>query len=84
MQNPKYAVAVRRDAAGICLTTEKFAAKAPAHVAVLVTPAPYRAFVAVAQKLYPGAHAAVLAVRGERRVVERAGASYGAARSRAW
>ena len=41
--------------AGICLTTEKFADKAPAHVALLVTPAPYRAFVAVAQKLFPGA-----------------------------
>jgi UDP-3-O-[3-hydroxymyristoyl] glucosamine N-acyltransferase len=34
---------------------EKFAANAPAYMAVLVTPAPYRAFVAVAQKLYPGA-----------------------------
>jgi UDP-3-O-[3-hydroxymyristoyl] glucosamine N-acyltransferase len=55
MQSPKYLSQFTATLAGICLTTEKFAAKAPAHVAVLVTPAPYRAFVAVAQKLYPGA-----------------------------
>jgi len=55
MQNAKYAEQFAATRAGICLTTEKFAAKAPAHLAVLVTPAPYRAFVAVAQKLYPAA-----------------------------
>jgi UDP-3-O-[3-hydroxymyristoyl] glucosamine N-acyltransferase len=55
MQSPKYLSQFTATLAGICLTTEKFAAKAPAHVTVLVTPAPYRAFVAVAQKLYPGA-----------------------------
>ena len=55
MQNAKYAGACAATRAGICLTVEKFAANIPPHVAVLVTPAPYRAFVAVAQKLYPGA-----------------------------
>jgi len=55
MQSPKYLSQFTATQAGICLTTEKFVASAPAHVAVLVTPAPYRAFVAVAQKLYPGA-----------------------------
>ncbi|TMJ04456.1 MAG: UDP-3-O-(3-hydroxymyristoyl)glucosamine N-acyltransferase [Alphaproteobacteria bacterium] len=55
MQNQKFAHHFAVTRAGICLTTEKFAAKAPAHLALLVTPAPYRAFVAVAQKLYPGA-----------------------------
>ena len=55
MQSPKYLAQLTATRAGICLTTEKFAAQAPAHVALLVTPAPYRAFVAVAQKLYPGA-----------------------------
>jgi UDP-3-O-[3-hydroxymyristoyl] glucosamine N-acyltransferase len=55
MQSPKYGSAFAATRAGICLTTEKFAASAPRSVAVLVTPAPYRAFVAVAQKLYPGA-----------------------------
>src|SRR5580765_6783542 len=55
MQNQKYAAAYAASHAGICLTTEKFAANAPRGVAILVTPAPYRAFVTVAQKLYPGA-----------------------------
>jgi UDP-3-O-[3-hydroxymyristoyl] glucosamine N-acyltransferase len=41
--------------AGICLLSEGFADRAPAHVAVLITPQPYRAFVAVAQRLYPDA-----------------------------
>jgi UDP-3-O-[3-hydroxymyristoyl] glucosamine N-acyltransferase len=41
--------------AGICLLSERFAGRAPAHVAVLIAPQPYRAFVAVAQRLYPGA-----------------------------
>jgi UDP-3-O-[3-hydroxymyristoyl] glucosamine N-acyltransferase len=55
MQNQKFAAQFAATHAGICLTTEKFAAKAPAHLALLITPAPYRAFVAVAQALYPGA-----------------------------
>ena len=55
MQNQKYSGAFAATHAGLCLTTEKFAGNAPRHVAVLVTPAPYRAFVMVAQKLYPGA-----------------------------
>src|SRR5689334_6475699 len=55
MQSPKYASAFAATRAGICLTTEKFAATAPRGVAILVTLAPYRAFVAVAQKLYPDA-----------------------------
>jgi UDP-3-O-[3-hydroxymyristoyl] glucosamine N-acyltransferase len=41
--------------AGICLLSERFADRAPAHVAVLITPQPYRAFVAIAQRLYPDA-----------------------------
>ena len=55
LQNPKYAAPFATTRAGICLTTERFADSAPANVAVLVTPAPYRAFVAVAQALYPSA-----------------------------
>jgi UDP-3-O-[3-hydroxymyristoyl] glucosamine N-acyltransferase len=55
MQNPKYAHAFAATHAGLCLTTEKFAGSAPRGVGVLVTPAPYRAFVTVAQKLFPGA-----------------------------
>jgi UDP-3-O-[3-hydroxymyristoyl] glucosamine N-acyltransferase len=55
MQNAKYSAAFAATHAGICLTTEKFAGNAPRGVAVLVTPAPYRAFVTTAQRLYPGA-----------------------------
>jgi UDP-3-O-[3-hydroxymyristoyl] glucosamine N-acyltransferase len=55
LQNPKYAGPYGTTRAGICLTTERFAGQAPAGVAILVTPAPYRAFVAVAEKLFPGA-----------------------------
>src|SRR4051812_13908552 len=55
LQNPKYAAPFATTCAGICLTTERFANDAPAGLAVLVTPAPYRAFVAVAQALYPAA-----------------------------
>jgi UDP-3-O-[3-hydroxymyristoyl] glucosamine N-acyltransferase len=55
LQNPKYAGPFGATRAGICLTTERFAGEAPAGVAILVTPAPYRAFVAVAEKLYPAA-----------------------------
>src|SRR3954468_4589607 len=55
LQNPKYAAPFATTRAGMCLMTERFAHIAPAHVIVLVTPAPYRAFVAVAQALYPGA-----------------------------
>ena len=53
MQNAKYADAFAATHAGLCLTTEKFAANAPRGVGVLVTPAPYRAFVTVAHKLFP-------------------------------
>jgi len=55
MQNVKYEAQFASTLAGICLVAKRFAAAAPANVAVLVTPAPYRAFVAVAQKLYPAA-----------------------------
>ena len=55
LQNPKHAALFAATHAGICLTTERFANDAPAGVAVLVTPKPYQAFVAVGQALYPGA-----------------------------
>src|SRR5882724_9961462 len=55
MQNPKHEAQFSRTHAGICLTTRRFADAAPARLVALVTPAPYRAFVTVAQKLYPQA-----------------------------
>src|SRR4051794_14467595 len=47
MQNMKYEAQFASTLAGICLVTKRFADAAPANVALLVTPAPYRAFVAV-------------------------------------
>lgn len=41
--------------AGICLTTARFAARVPCRAVALIAADPYRAFVAVAQKLYPDA-----------------------------
>jgi UDP-3-O-[3-hydroxymyristoyl] glucosamine N-acyltransferase len=55
MQNAKYESQYTATHAGICLVSNRFAAAAPAHVAVLVTPAPFRAFVMVAHALYPDA-----------------------------
>jgi UDP-3-O-[3-hydroxymyristoyl] glucosamine N-acyltransferase len=55
MQNVRYEADYLGTQAGICLVTPKFVANAPQRVAMMVTPAPYRAFVAVAQKLYPQA-----------------------------
>ena len=55
IQHARYEAQFAATHAGICLVSQRFAAAAPAHVAVLVTPAPYRAFVAVAQALFPGA-----------------------------
>ena len=41
--------------AGACLVSPRFVASAPRGIAVLVTPEPYRAFVAVARALFPDA-----------------------------
>ncbi|MBV9555678.1 MAG: UDP-3-O-(3-hydroxymyristoyl)glucosamine N-acyltransferase [Pseudolabrys sp.] len=41
--------------AGACFTTERFAGKIPAHVVTLVVPDAYRAFVAIAELLFPEA-----------------------------
>jgi UDP-3-O-[3-hydroxymyristoyl] glucosamine N-acyltransferase len=55
MQNVKYESQYAATHAGVCLVSNRFAAAAPAHVAVLVTPAPFRAFVMAAHALYPDA-----------------------------
>jgi UDP-3-O-[3-hydroxymyristoyl] glucosamine N-acyltransferase len=55
MQNVKYEAQYAATHAGICLVSQRFAEAAPSHVAVLVTPAPFRAFVMVAHALYPDA-----------------------------
>jgi len=55
MQSPKHEAEFLTTHAGICLITRRFAQLAPARLVVLVTAAPYRAFVTVAQRLYPQA-----------------------------
>src|SRR6266849_2184927 len=48
-------LSVREIAARACLTTERYAARAPAGMSVLCVAEPYRAFVEVARALYPDA-----------------------------
>lgn len=55
LDSPKYAGELPQTRAGACLTTERFAAVAPAGVAVLQSSEPFQAFVAVARALYPDA-----------------------------
>jgi UDP-3-O-[3-hydroxymyristoyl] glucosamine N-acyltransferase len=55
MQDVKLTAQFAATDAGVCLVSKRFADAAPAHVAVLETPQPYRAFVMVAQTLYPDA-----------------------------
>ena len=55
LDNAKYLGALATTRAGACLLAPRFAAAAPDRLPVLVTDAPYRAFVAVARALFPGA-----------------------------
>src|ERR1700753_3133987 len=53
LDNQKFLEALATTRAGVCLASPRFAAQAPQTLAVLVTPEPYRAFVAVARALFP-------------------------------
>jgi UDP-3-O-[3-hydroxymyristoyl] glucosamine N-acyltransferase len=55
LTNLKYADQVPGTAAGACLTLRRFAEHLPDHVSVLYLREPYRAFVEVAHRLFPGA-----------------------------
>jgi UDP-3-O-[3-hydroxymyristoyl] glucosamine N-acyltransferase len=55
VDSAKYADTFGVTSAGACLTTERFAPRAPQELNVLCTPEPYSAFVAVACKLFPDA-----------------------------
>jgi UDP-3-O-[3-hydroxymyristoyl] glucosamine N-acyltransferase len=55
LDHPKYLGALAVTRAGACLVMPRFAKAAPAGLAVLVTPQPYRAFVTVARALFPDA-----------------------------
>ena len=55
LDSAKHADALTRTRAGACLMTARFESKAPSGLIVLRAQEPYRAFVAVARKLYPDA-----------------------------
>jgi UDP-3-O-[3-hydroxymyristoyl] glucosamine N-acyltransferase len=55
LDNPKYLDELATTRAGACLLAPRFIAAAPDGLLVLVTPEPYRAFVAVARALFPDA-----------------------------
>jgi UDP-3-O-[3-hydroxymyristoyl] glucosamine N-acyltransferase len=55
VDKPKYVRDLAATRAGACLTRERYAAYAPADVRVLCVADPYRAYVEVAQKLFPEA-----------------------------
>src|SRR5208282_5252181 len=55
LDNAKYLGELAVTRAGACLVAPRFAASAPSGLAVLITPEPYRAFVAVARALFPAA-----------------------------
>ena len=55
LDNLKYAPQLSATTAGACLTTQRYAGRAPAHLNVLCVAEPYRAFVEVTRKLFPDA-----------------------------
>jgi UDP-3-O-[3-hydroxymyristoyl] glucosamine N-acyltransferase len=55
LDKPKYAAQLSTSGAGACLTTERYAKRAPEHIAVLCLREPYRAFVEITRRLFPGA-----------------------------
>ena len=55
LDSPRYVDELAATDAGICLVPERFAERAPPHVAVLIAAQPYRAFVEVMRALYPDA-----------------------------
>jgi UDP-3-O-[3-hydroxymyristoyl] glucosamine N-acyltransferase len=70
LDNTKYLAAFAVTRAGACLVSPRFAASAPRKVVVLVTPEPYRAFIAVARALFPAAlrPSSLFAANGEQAV----------------
>jgi UDP-3-O-[3-hydroxymyristoyl] glucosamine N-acyltransferase len=55
LDSPKYLDALAVTRAGACLLAPRFEAAAPRSVVALITPAPYRGFVAIARALFPAA-----------------------------
>ena len=55
LENPRYADQLAQTRASACLVQARYAARAPAHVAALICPEPYRAFALVLGKMFPDA-----------------------------
>jgi UDP-3-O-[3-hydroxymyristoyl] glucosamine N-acyltransferase len=55
LDKSKFAAQLSVTTAGACLTTERYASRAPDHVSVLCVAEPYRAFVEVTRTLFPHA-----------------------------
>ena len=55
LDNPKYVAQLAQTRASACLIGEKYADRAPSHVAALVVREPYRACAIVTARLYPDA-----------------------------
>lgn len=55
LDNRKYIAALASSRAGACLLRPDFADRAPAGMALLLTPTPYKAYARVAQAFYPDA-----------------------------
>ena len=53
LDNSKYLAEFQNSKAGACFVREKFASKAPAGMALLITEEPYFAYALTAQKFYP-------------------------------
>ncbi|MBI3447279.1 MAG: UDP-3-O-(3-hydroxymyristoyl)glucosamine N-acyltransferase [Magnetospirillum sp.] len=53
LDNRKYIPAFQASKAGLCVVTPEMAAKAPAGMALLLSPDPYRAYAHIAQAFYP-------------------------------
>lgn len=58
LDNPRYASAFSSTRAAACIVAEKHAGRAPAGVALLLTPSPYHAYARAAQLFYPQPHGA--------------------------
>lgn len=93
LDNPKYAPKLNDTRAAACILAEKYVDRAPAGMALLVTPQPYHAYARAAQLFYPlprppaGIHASAVIDPGARlgagvsiaaHVVIEAGAEIGA------
>ncbi|MBX3454806.1 UDP-3-O-(3-hydroxymyristoyl)glucosamine N-acyltransferase [Ferrovibrio sp.] len=53
LDNPKYADKLNASQAAACILAEKFRSRAPAGMALLITPQPYHAYARAAQLFYP-------------------------------